>query len=154
MSPQDTQTVTLHERTYIMGTFQLIPCMNPIMSAVKISIKKVVGQKFQSPQLGMSPLCMNYEIFEIPQLRSCRHIYTYTYIYTYTHTHYYSSHLFLIWEHSEGDLKTLQIQHNFPIRKNQQPRRQTFVTLWEEGIQVYNTSKRNCRDSDTFSLTI
>ena len=73
MSRQDTQTVTLHERKYIMRTFQLIPCMNPIMYVVKISIKKVLGQKLQSLQLGMSPLCMNYEISEIPQLRSCRH---------------------------------------------------------------------------------
>ena len=58
---------------------------------MNISIWKVVGQKFQSPQLEMSPLCEDYEISRIPQPRLCRHIYAYmhTHIYIYTYIHIY-----------------------------------------------------------------
>ena len=87
----------LYTNEHALWLFQLIPCINPAMSAVMISIKKVVVQNFQSPQLEMSPLPKDYEISGIPQLRSCRHTHIhkhrhmyYIYIYTY-HTYIHIS---------------------------------------------------------------
>ena len=78
----------------LWGLFQLIPFINPAMSAVMISVKKVVVQNFQSPQLEMSPLPKDYEISGIPQLRSCRETHIHTHTHTHTHTHIYDIYIY------------------------------------------------------------